>query len=81
LILLTGTVVLDSNGDLYDYSYKPHRQFKLTHLARFTNVADIVGYYSDYDHMRHVIVATHDRNRATHDRNIHEVYYDKVELA
>jgi len=74
-------IVLDSNGDLYDYSYKPHRQFKLTHLARFTNVADIVGYYSDYDHMRHVIVATHDRNRATHDRNIHEVYYDKVELA
>jgi hypothetical protein len=66
-------IVLDSNGDVYDYSYLPQEGSKRTHLARFTNVADIVGYYSDYDEMRHVIVATSDRN-------IHEVYYDKVEL-
>jgi hypothetical protein len=67
-------IVLDSNGDLYDYSYKPQQQYKLTRLPKFTdvtNVADIVGYYSDYDHMRHVIVATRDRN-------IHEIYYDKL---
>ncbi len=67
-------IVLDSNGDLWDYSYQPHQQYKLTHLPKFTdvtNVADIVGYYSDYDHMRHVIVATRDRN-------IHEIYYDNV---
>jgi hypothetical protein len=74
-------IVLDSNGDLFDYSYLPEQRSTLTYLARFSNVADIVGYYSDYDHMRHVIVATHDRNNATRDRNIHEVYYDKVELA
>jgi hypothetical protein len=67
-------IVLDSNGQLYDYSYISQQAFKLTHLASFTNVADIVGYYSDYDRMRHVIVATHDRN-------IHEVYYDQVEQA
>lgn len=65
-------IVLDSNGQLYDYSYTPQQVFGLTPLVSIANVADIVGYYSDYDHMRHVIVATHDRN-------IHEVYYGQVE--
>jgi hypothetical protein len=67
-------IVLDTEGDVWDYSYIPHQGDKLTYLARFTNVADIVGYYSDYDRMRHVIIATRDRN-------IHEIYYDQVELS
>jgi hypothetical protein len=64
-------IVLDSNGQLYDYSYTPQYVFGQTPHVNIANVADIVGYYSAYVHMRHVIVATHDGN-------IHEVYYGQL---
>ena len=70
----TKSIVLDSSGQLYDYSYTPGQVFGLTPLVSIANVADIVGYYSHYDHMRHVIVATRDRN-------IHDVSYGPVELS
>lgn len=65
-------IVLDTNGQLYDYSYTPQQGFGQTPLVSIDNVADIVGYYSAYDQMRHVIVATRDGN-------IHEVYYSRLD--
>ncbi len=64
-------IVLHSSGQLYDYSYTPQQVFGLTPLVSIANVVDIVGYYSAYDQMRHVILATHDGN-------IHEVYYGQL---
>jgi hypothetical protein len=64
-------IVLDSNGQLYDYSYTPGHVFGQTPLVSIAYVTDIAGYYSAYDQMRHVIVATRDGN-------IHEVYYGRL---
>jgi hypothetical protein len=64
-------IVLNSSGELYDYSYIPGNEFGQTFLAKFDNVVDIVGYYSAYDQKRHVIVATRDGE-------LHEIYYGQL---
>ncbi len=61
-------IVLDSNGQLYDYSYTPQQAFGQTSLGSIPNVIVIVAYYSAYGTTCHVIVATGDRK-------MHEVYY------
>ena len=61
-------IVLDDRGQVYDYSYTPAQVFGRTPLISLGNVIDIAGYYSAYDQMRHVILATGDGN-------IHEVDY------
>jgi hypothetical protein len=64
-------IVLDDSGQVYDYSYTPQQVFGQTPLISLGNVIDMAGYYSAYDQMRHVILATGDGN-------IHEVYYGQL---
>jgi hypothetical protein len=64
-------IVLDDSGRLYDYSYTPEQVFGQTELFSLGNVIDMAAYYSAYDKMRHVILATDDGN-------IHEVYYGQL---
>jgi hypothetical protein len=64
-------IVLEASGQVYDYSYTPEQVFGQTALISLGNVIDMAGYYSAYDQMRHVILATGDGN-------IHEVYYGRL---
>jgi hypothetical protein len=64
-------IVLEASGQVYDYSYTPEQVFGQTSLISLGNVIDMAGYYSAYDRMRHVILATGDGN-------IHEVYYGQL---
>ncbi len=64
-------IVLDDSGRLYDYSYTREHVFGQTPLISLGNVIDMAAYYSAYDKMRHVILATGDGN-------IHEVYYGQL---
>jgi hypothetical protein len=58
-------------GRSYDYSYTPQHVFGRTWLYALGNVIDIAAYFSVYDRMRHVILATDDGK-------IHEVYYGQL---
>jgi hypothetical protein len=64
-------IVLDASGQVYDYSYSkdPEQVFGQISLITLGNVIDMVAYYSAYDKIHHVILATGDGN-------LHEVYYD-----
>ena len=64
-------IVLQSGGQLYDYSYTPQQVFGQTPLVSLANVVDIAAYYSAYDTTRHVIAATSDGN-------LHEIYYGRL---
>lgn len=64
-------IVLDASGQVYDYSYTPGQVFGQTRLYTLGNVIDMAAYFSAYDGMRHVILATGDGK-------IHEVYYGQL---
>jgi len=61
-------ILQDVNSQVAVYTYSPE-QVREAPLVTLGNVVDIAAYFSEYDSMCHVILATTDGN-------IHEVYYN-----
>ncbi len=61
-------VVLNASGQVYDYSYTPGQVSGQTLIDTRSNVIDMAAYFSTYDRMCHVILATDNGE-------VHEIYY------